>query len=100
MARGPGSGPDPLGRHSQSECLRPKAALLAILAVVLCGGCQERGRPDPGIAMAVSHEREPAAGGAGEKPRDPTRLVVPPAAAHTYSAIPLTREDSGGGRGG
>ncbi len=81
------------------------AIALAVLAVVLCGGCQERGRPDPGVAMAVSHEREPAgggeaAGGALGAPKVPTRLVVPPEVAKTYSAIRLTWKDSGGGREG
>jgi hypothetical protein len=82
--------------------------VLAILAAVFCAGCQERGRPEPGVAMAVSHEREPAAGGAPAEtggggpgaPEVPTRLVVPPEVAKTYSAIRLTWKDSGGGREG
>jgi hypothetical protein len=57
--------------------------------------------------MAVSHEREPAAAGAPAEtgggpgaPKVPTRLVVPPEVAKTYSAIRLTWKDSGGGREG
>jgi hypothetical protein len=101
-----GSGLDSLGRHSRSECLRP--TVLALLAAVLCGGCQERGRPDPNIPMAASHERETAGrGSSGEAgagatgaPKVPTRLVVPPEVGKTYSAIRLTWKDSGGGREG
>lgn len=92
----------------------PALAALAILATVFGGGCQERGRPEPGVAMAVSHEREPAAGGApaetgggapaeaggGGAPKVPTRLVVPPEVAKTYSAIRLTWKDSGAAREG
>jgi hypothetical protein len=85
----------------------PAWAALAILAVFFCG-CQERGRPEPGVAMAVSHEREPAAGGAPAEaggggtgaPKVPTRLVVPPEVAKTYSAIRLTWKDSGAAREG
>ena len=87
--------------------LRPKAATLAILGAVFFGGCQERGRPDPGVAMAVSHEVEPAAagapaetGGGAGAPKVPTRLVVPPEVAKTYSAIRLTWKDTGSGREG
>ena len=83
-------------------------AVFALLAAVLCGGCQERGRPDPNIPMAVSHEREPtgsgssgeAGSGAPGAPKVPTRLVVPPEVAKTYSAIRLTWKDSAGGREG
>ena len=38
------------------------------------GGCREKGRPDPNIRMAVSHERtesEPAGGGGGDARRRP-----------------------------
>lgn len=94
----------------------PALTAFAILAAVLSGGCQERGRPEPGVAMAVSHEREPAAGGAPAEtgggapaeagaggaaaPKVPTRLVVPPEVAKTYSAIRLTWKDSGSAREG
>lgn len=94
----------------------PAWVAFAVLAPVLCGGCQERGRPEPGVAMAVSHEREPAAGGspaetgdgapadagagAAGAPKVPTRLVVPPEVAKTYSAIRLTWKDSGAAREG
>jgi hypothetical protein len=54
--------------------------------------------------MAVSHEREPAevgaSAGAPGAPKVPTRLVVPPEVARTYSAIRLTWKDSGSGKEG
>ena len=69
-------------------------------------GCQERGRPEPGVQMAVSHEREAAAEtGAGTEagagaPKIPTRLVVPPEIEKTYTAIRLTWKESGSGKEG
>jgi hypothetical protein len=86
---------------------------LGLAAVLLSAGCQEKGRPDPAIQMAVSHEREAPASGGGEgsagaetganapgAPKVPTRLVVPPEVAKTYSAIRLTWKDSKSGKEG
>ncbi len=58
--------------------------------------------------MVVSHEQEAPEAGAGTEtgagapgaPRVPTRLVVPPEVAKTYSAIRLTWKDSGSGKEG
>ncbi len=58
--------------------------------------------------MAVSHESEAPQTGAGTEagagapgaPKVPTRLVVPPEIAKTYSAIRLTWKDSGSGKEG
>jgi hypothetical protein len=55
--------------------------------------------------MAVSHEREAAAApgetaAAPGAPKVPTRLVVPPEVAKTYSAIQLTWKDSQAARDG
>jgi len=76
------------------------AGLAAILAAA--SACEEKGRPDPAIRMAVSHEQEPGAeGGGGEgEPKVPTRLVVPPEVAKTYSGIRLTWKNSQGGKEG
>ena len=89
------------------------ASVLGLACVLGSAGCHERGRPDPAIQMAVSHEREaPAAGGvesgAGTEtaanppgaPKVPTRLVVPPEVEKTYSAIRLTGKDSKSGKEG
>jgi len=82
------------------------------VAALACAACQEKGRPEPGVVMAVSHEREApgtstaAEGGTGTgtetagAPKIPTRLVVPPEVAKTYAAIKLTWKDSGSGKDG
>ena len=95
------------------------AAGFGLALVLVSVGCQERGRPDPGVQMAPSHEREAPPGGGGEGgagmgsaagtetgvnapglPKVPTRLVVPPEVATTYSAIRVTWKDSAGGKEG
>lgn len=78
------------------------------VAALMCAACQEKGRPEPGVVMAVSHEREAqetstaTEGGTGTAgaPKVPTRLVVPPEVAKTYAAIRLTWKDSGNGKEG
>ena len=81
-----------------------------------CGGCSILARPAASMAArtrpsdGVSHDREPAArAGAARRrwpgrragaPKVPTRLVVPPEVAKTYSAIRLTWKDSGAAREG
>ncbi|MEO8190378.1 MAG: DUF2155 domain-containing protein [Acidobacteriota bacterium] len=106
-----------------------RARLLPLLLLLLAGaaagvpGCRERGRPDPAIRMAVSHERaesageaapagtagtagtETPAGTAGMEtpsgtPRVPTRLVVPESVTAAYSGIRLHWKDSASGKEG
>jgi len=79
--------------------MRRLAAILAA-AAVSGSACRERGRPDPNIRMAVSHERAQAepAGGAAEGV--PTRLEVPPAVQQAYSGIRLRWKDSTDGKEG
>src|SRR6476659_901119 len=95
---------------------RGRITFAAVFAALALTACQEKGRPDPTVQMAISHEREPAAGGPGAgtggapsaeagglpagAPKVPTRLVVPPEVAKTYSAIQLTWKDSAGGKEG
>lgn len=95
------------------------AAGLGLASVLVSAGCQERGRPEPGVQMAPSHEREAPPGGGSEGgaemgsasgtetgpsapglPKVPARLVVPPEVATTYSAIRVTWKDSAGGKEG
>ena len=91
------------------------AAGLGLASVFVSAGCQEKGRPDPGVQMVASHERVAGpAGGAeggsgmgaaagtetGAAPKVPARLVVPPEIAKTYSAIQVTWKDSAGGKEG
>ena len=68
--------------------------------------CRERGRPDPNIRMAISHEaigaaaQAPAGGGDASAADVPTRLEVPPEVAAAYSGIKLTWKDKTNGKQG
>jgi hypothetical protein len=77
----------------------------ALLSLALAGGiglvgCRERGRPDPSVRMAVSHDRATAGGGKELGETVPTRLVVPPEVTTAYSAIRLEWKDSETDKGG
>ncbi len=85
--------------------------ILAIGAGLAMGvgalACKERGRPDPNVRMAVSHEVAVAATGeagsgmnAGPGADVPTRLEVPPEVAHAYSGIKLIWKDKSDGKEG
>ena len=90
------------------------ARLLAALpvAVVCFAACRERGRPDPNIRMAVSHEQDAPAetaqgaasttapGPAGQAPAIPNRLEVPNEVAQAYGGIRLTWRDASSGKEG
>jgi hypothetical protein len=88
------------------------AVLGAGLAALVAGGCREKGRPDPNIQMAVSHEPEASAtsetagdagaggGGGGGATRIPNRLEVPEAVGQAYSGIVLLWKDSKTGKEG
>lgn len=84
----------------------PGRGFALCLALALVGAsCRERGRPDPGIQMAISHEPEaPVEGGTGgaggAAPKVPARLVVPPEVEKAYSAVRLSWKDSGRGKEG
>jgi Uncharacterized protein conserved in bacteria (DUF2155) len=65
--------------------------------------CRERGRPDPNIRMAVSHEQEPVAAGSGREattPPVPTRLEVPPEVLKAYSGVRVHWRDATSGKEG
>ena len=68
---------------------------MLVLTVALVA-CREKGRPDPNIRMAVSHEPEQVTGAAGSEgqPKVPSRLEVPPEVEKTYGGIRLTWKDS------
>ena len=92
---------------SAPRALRNAAALAA--GVALLSSCRERGRPDPTIRMAVSHEPEetspsdgaPSGSRPGEAPpRVPNRLEVPAAVTQAYSGIVLRWRDSASGKEG
>ncbi len=75
---------------------RSPAALAVLLTVVLpVFGCRERGRPDPDIRMAVSHDREDMApAGSDDAPTAPTELVVPPEAIAAFSGVKIAWKDA------
>ena len=81
--------------------LRPSTlAVLALAGAIGVGACRERGRPDPSIRMAVSHNRATAEGGKELGETVPTRLVVPPEVTAAYSAVRLAWKDSESGKEG
>ncbi len=79
----------------------PAAALLAFAATLLvAGGCREKGRPDPNIRMAVSHERADTELAGGQAGALPTRLEVPPEVEAAYSGVKLRWKDASNGQEG
>jgi hypothetical protein len=73
-----------------------KAAALLMTALLTLAACRERGRPDPNVRMAISHDPTEATAAAGTEstPPVPNRLEVPPEVAQTYSGIKLHWKDS------
>jgi hypothetical protein len=90
------------GRGRSFASLRMTGLCLCSSALLVAIGCGEKGRPDPSVQMAASHEREASAEGTGTagSPKVPTRLVVPPEVEKTYSGIRLTWKESSGGKEG
>lgn len=96
-------------RSRTALALAAAAPLLAALSA-----CRERGRPDPEIRLAISHEREqgtePAlvaqSGTAAQPGKEsgkasvPTRLEVPPAVREAYTGVRLSWKDASGGKSG
>ena len=81
----------------------------AVLAVLVAASCKERGRPDPNIRMAISHERIPEAGasapsganaGGANTSEVPNRLEVPPEVERAYSGIRISWKDKTTGKTG
>ncbi len=88
---------------------RRAAAAVGLLAAAALQleGCREKGRPDPDIQMAVSHQPEAgevppgsAGGEEGKGTRIPNRLEVPEAVAKAYSGIVLVWKDATTGQEG
>lgn len=69
---------------------------LALVLITLAAfACRERGRPDPNVRMAVSHEREMESGGGEEAGGNvPTKLVVPPEVTAAFSGVQIGWKDS------
>ncbi len=81
---------------------------LALILLALGGwaattACRERGRPDPNVRMAISHEQAvpPAAGqGSGAGAEVPTVLDVPPAVVQAFTGIKIGWKDKSDGKEG
>ena len=82
--------------------MRRVATALALAAGI--AGCRERGRPDPNIRMAISHERSDAPAEPSQTPGAPegipTRLVVPPEVGEAWSGIRVGWKDKTNGSEG
>jgi len=82
----------------------PRRAAAAAAICLVLAACREKGRPDPAVRMAISHE--PVAGesdnpsGGGGSPTAPTRLEVPPAVTQAFSGIRLAWKDAKDGKEG
>lgn len=96
------------------------ALILACAVVALAFACKERGRPDPNVHMAISHERAVDAVAAGEQMQMqgqgqgqgaapgsagpgsdvPNRLEVPPEVQHAYTGIKVSWKDKTDGKEG
>ncbi|HTY40234.1 MAG TPA: hypothetical protein VMH79_00025 [Thermoanaerobaculia bacterium] len=86
--------------------------LVVVLAVSVAAACRERGRPDPNVRMAISHERavdvaaaSQAAGvaggpGGGSGADVPTRLEVPPEVQAAFGGIRLSWTQKSDGKTG
>lgn len=96
--------------------LTPGLPILVLLtAALLPCACREKGRPDPTIQMAISHEREEVPAPAPEQnalaspAQDqnatlaqpvPTLLEVPPEVARAFSGVQLAWRDKSNGQEG
>jgi len=95
---------------------RALAAVLLGVAAASAAACRTRGRPDPNIRMAVSHERTDETPAPAQKPGEegtaspgsagsagstvPTRLEIPPEVAQAWSGIRLGWKDKVSGKEG
>src|SRR5439155_7463062 len=92
--------PQAASEESVKRILTAGAAVAAV-ALATTSACRARGRPDPSIRMAISHERAEESAATGETGSAiPTRLQVPPAVAEAYSGIRLRWIDASTGKEG
>ena len=83
--------------------MRRRAPVVLTLGLAFFGAfaCREKGRPDPNIRMAASHDATGGdRAGGGEGAGVPTRLEVPPEVEAAYSGIKLRWKDSSNGQEG
>jgi hypothetical protein len=95
----------------RAAVLLGSAALAAVCTLALA--CGEKGRPDPDIRMAISHQptsqgegeadasgANPHAAGGQGAPKIPDRLEVPDAVKQAYSGVSLAWRDATTGKTG
>lgn len=91
--------------------MKPSRLVVLALAAAAAAAvaCKEKGRPDPNVRMAISHERientsggQPAgqAGAAGASPEVPNRLEVPPEIQQAYAGVRIAWKDKKSGQTG
>jgi hypothetical protein len=107
--------------RSGGGAVKRTGVMLLLTGTLVLGSviaCREKGRPDPNIRMAISHEpqgtpanasdggQENASSdaspgmGTGPSPKAPTRLDVPPEVLKAYSGIRIHWRDSSNGKEG
>jgi len=87
-----------------------RLALLILVPLAALVACKEKGRPDPNVRMAISHDRientgnGPSAAGqpgnAGPAPEVPNRLEVPPEVQQAFTGVRLSWKDKSSGKTG
>jgi Uncharacterized protein conserved in bacteria (DUF2155) len=81
--------------------------LIPVCCILALGlACRERGRPDPAVHMAPSHDVEQAAGaeqgqqGQQGGQQTPNRVEIPPEVQEAYSGVRIQWKDSQSGKEG
>jgi hypothetical protein len=80
-----------------------KRKLVVGFWIVAAGlACREKGRPDPAVRMAPSHDVEQAAGDQGQQggQQTPNRVDIPPEVQEAFSGIRIQWKDSQSGKEG
>ena len=83
-----------------------RTTLILSYCVLVAGfACREKGRPDPAVRMAPSHDVEQAAGDQGQPGQQggqqtPNRVDIPPEVQEAYSGIRIQWKDSQSGKEG
>jgi hypothetical protein len=74
--------------------------ILVIVLMTAAFACRERGRPDPNIRMATSHDPTAQPAGAEAGGAVPTKVVVPPEVTSAFQGVQISWKDSQAGKGG
>jgi len=85
--------------------MKPSRWVVVLVLAAAAAACKEKGRPDPNVRMAISHERmtdatAPGQQPAGPAPDVPNRLEVPPEVQQAYTGVRLSWKDKSNGQTG